>query len=262
MLMTGSRSFDRRWFLSAAAALPLCSCTSHIEQAQEHKESSQRGQLRQKPTVGSDPVESPQVEEPSLKAESSDDHFQSDSLSVLVNKHHPLEPIHYHPQDLVSFGPVLLRAEAAEHAQALFLEATRQGLSPTALSGYRSYEDQVNTYKHWVNTYGKEQADTASARPGYSEHQTGLALDIGSASGGCNLAVCFSQTPEAQWFARQAHRFGFILRFPYWKHEFTGYFYESWHFRYIGAAEAQRYYQSHADCLETFWGFGPAPTYL
>lgn len=258
-MMAKSRSFGRRWFLSAAATLSLCSCSSHAEQPQSRTEVSlpeaRGGKLAQESPITSDSTESPQ-------AEPSAHHFRADSLSVLVNKQHPLDPIHYHPHDLVPFGSVLLREEAAQNAHALFAAATREGLSPTTLSGYRSYDDQINTYEHWVNTYGKEQADTASARPGYSEHQTGLALDIGSAAGNCNLAVCFSQTPEAQWFARYAHRFGFILRFPYWKHELTGYFYESWHFRYIGVSEAERYYQSHAECLETFWGFGPAPAYL
>lgn len=142
----------------------------------------------------------------------------------------------------------------------LLEDALTHGVQLSLLSGFRSFETQQGTYSSWVSTYGQEKADTASARPGYSEHQTGLALDFGNGES-CDLQVCFADTLQAQWLAENAHRFGFILRFPWGEHEKTGYWYESWHFRYIGQEEAQRYMLQKASCLEDFWGFEPVPRY-
>lgn len=189
------------------------------------------------------------------------DHASPASIYVLVNKAHPLQPQDWAPKDLTSVGTVQVRAEVAQAAQKMLVAAAEAGVNITTLSGFRSYETQVGTYNNWVSTYGQEHADTASARPGYSEHQTGLAIDFG-AGGTCDLQVCFVDSPEAQWLAKNAHRFGFVLRFPYGEHETTGYWFESWHYRYIGESEAQRYQNAHAACLEEWWGFDPAPQYL
>lgn len=184
----------------------------------------------------------------------SPDFTSPDSLTVLVNKMHPLSPKTYAPVDLVPFGGVYLRQEAAQAAEEMFAAASVEGVGITALSGYRSYETQVGTYNSWVATYGQEQADVASARPGYSEHQTGLALDIGT-GGACDVQVCFKDTDAARWSAAHAHEYGFVLRYPWWQHETTGYWYESWHFRYVGRAEAAAFHSSGAPTLEDFWGF-------
>lgn len=189
------------------------------------------------------------------------DHHSPASISVLVNKAHPLQPQNWAPEDLTSVGTVQVRAEVAQATQKMLVAAAEAGVNITTLSGFRSYETQVETYNNWVSTYGQEHADTASARPGYSEHQTGLALDFGAGSA-CDLQVCFADSPEAQWLAKNAHRFGFILRFPYGEHETTGYWFESWHYRYIGESEAQRYQNADAASLEEWWGFEPAPQYL
>ncbi|MEX3610254.1 M15 family metallopeptidase [Rothia sp. LK2588] len=193
-------------------------------------------------------------------ADSPGDHVSPDSLQVLVNKRNPLSPRDYAPSDLQAFGSVQLRSAAAQAAQQMFDAARQAGLSLIALSGYRSYAEQVGTYQHWVNTYGKEQADVASARPGYSEHQTGFALDVGTGAG-CDLQVCFRETDAAQWLAEHCTRFGFVLRYPWQQHETTGYWFESWHFRFIGTDQADAYRKAKARSLEDFWGYPTAATY-
>lgn len=182
------------------------------------------------------------------------------SLSVIVNKKNPLKPSTYAPEDLQPIGGVYLRAEASQAAQRMFAAAAVAGAPMTALSGYRSYETQQGTYATWVAQYGIEQADVASARPGYSEHQTGLALDIGDGTG-CDLQPCFKDTAAAIWAAEHAHEYGFVIRYPWWEHETTGYWYEPWHLRYIGQEQAKTYKTSGAKTLEEFYGLPAAPAY-
>ena len=130
-----------------------------------------------------------------------DDIESASSITVLVNKHNPLSPLTYAPEDLQPLGSVMLRAEAAQAAHRMFTDASVAGAPMVALSGYRSYETQQGTYASWAAQYGTDQADVASARPGYSEHQTGLALDIGT-GGACDLQPCFKDTAAALWAER------------------------------------------------------------
>ena len=183
-----------------------------------------------------------------------------DSSTVLVHKTHPMEPIDWAPQDLETVGSVQLRADAAAAARRMIEAASRDGVSLTPISGYRSHQTQETTYRQWVSTYGQERADVASARPGYSEHQTGLAVDFGG-SGACDLQPCFRDTPAARWLEEHGGEYGFILRFPWQQQETTGYWYESWHLRWIGQEQAQRYRDSGATNYEEFVGAGPAPSY-
>ena len=112
-------------------------------------------------------------------------------------------------------------------------------------SGYRSYGYQANLYSNYVANDGKEAADRYSARPGHSEHQTGLAMDICIEG---NSATCvndgFSTTAEAKWLSENAYKYGFILRYPEGKEDKTGYKYESWHFRYVGKVLAEKLYNN------------------
>lgn len=188
------------------------------------------------------------------------DTTSASSLSVIVNKKNPLNPVTYAPNDLQAIGSVYLRAEVSQAAQQMFAAAAADGAPMFALSGYRSYETQQGTYASWVGQYGVEQADVASARPGYSEHQTGLALDIGN-GGGCDLQPCFRDTAAATWAAEHAHEYGFLVRYPWMEHETTGYWYESWHLRYIGKEQARAYKESGARTLEEFYGLPAAPSY-
>ena len=92
----------------------------------------------------------------------------------------------------------------------------------TLASGYRSYATQTATYDGYVSARGQAAADTASARPGYSEHQTGWAFDIGDGGGACSFQPCFAEQPAAVWAKANAHRFGFVVRYPWMLHPITG----------------------------------------
>lgn len=155
----------------------------------------------------------------------------------------------------------MLNPITARAAEALFAAATAAGAGMTLASGYRSYADQERTYGSLVAAEGPGAADVASARPGYSEHQTGWALDIGAASGACAFQPCFADTPAAQWAAAHAHEYGFIVRYPWMQQETTGYYYESWHLRFIGVEAAVDMVRKGIPTLEAYFGLPPAPTY-
>lgn len=126
----------------------------------------------------------------------------------------------------------------ASQFQKLSNAAAEQGLSLYIGSGFRSYSDQNYIYNNYVSVDGKEKADTYSARPGHSEHQTGLAID-------CNtIDDAFGETKEAEFIAEHAHEFGFIIRYPKGKESITGYKYEPWHLRYLGTETATKVYES------------------
>ena len=112
------------------------------------------------------------------------------------------------------------------------------GLNIWIQSGYRSYNLQESLYNKYVNRDGKLAADTYSARPGYSEHQTGLAFDLNS------ISDDFQYTSEGKWVNENAWRYGFILRYPKSKESITGYKYESWHLRYVGKDLASKLYNN------------------
>lgn len=155
---------------------------------------------------------------------------------VLVNKSRPLNPRQFAPSDLVSWsgtGHVLRRQVAGALGQ-LFAGARAAGYSLEVVSGYRSYASQSALYNSYVQMYGQAYADQISAKPGYSEHQTGLAADIGNAGGACGLTDCFGATPGGRWVAANAHRYGFIVRYPQGYSGITGYTYEPWHLRFVG----------------------------
>ena len=106
--------------------------------------------------------------------------------------------------------------------------ASTLGLNLSLISGFRSYELQNSVYNNYVSWYGQASADTFSARPGHSEHQTGLAFDIGK------LENSFGETASGKWLAENCHLYGFIIRYPKGKQNITGYKYEPWHVRYLG----------------------------
>lgn len=124
-----------------------------------------------------------------------------------------------------------------EYFKKLTEDAKKEGLDIYLGSGYRSYKDQVLVYNSYVETDGKEKADTYSARPGYSEHQTGLVIDVNT------INDAFGETKEAAWLAEHAHEYGFIIRYPKGKENITGYKYEPWHIRYVGSKVATDIYE-------------------
>lgn len=194
----------------------------------------------------------------------------ANSPLVLVNKQRPLVPANYSPSDLVtptvlsgSGEPVLLRAEAADATERLFAAAAGQGIRITVKSSYRSYETQVSVYNGYVAGKGEAAADSTSARPGFSEHQTGLALDIGDADAGtaCDFNSCFEDAAAAQWVAAHGSEFGFLVRYLPGDESVTGYLAEPWHLRYVGVAVAQDMKALGISSYEKYLGVPDAPGY-
>lgn len=192
------------------------------------------------------------------------------SIWVVVNKKHPLNPIDYVPADLRMPNVPLrvpgnesmqLRAVSATALEQLFAGAKADGLSLMVSSGYRSYVYQTNLYGGYVKSDGQAQADQESARPGYSEHQTGLAVDIEPAARDCELEQCFATTPEGKWLDANAYKYGFIHRYTPDKVSITGYESEPWHFRYVGQALAGQMQSTGITTLEEFFGISGGQSY-
>lgn len=189
---------------------------------------------------------------------------------VVVNKHRPLSPAGYVPADLVpprvrlatSGESALLNSTTAGAAEKMFAAAAAAGVVITLASGYRSFNTQISTYNRWVNAEGQAAADTASARPGYSEHQTGWSFDIGDGSGRDSFTPAFANQPAAGWVKANAHLFGFVVRYPWMLHEITGYYYEPWHLRYVGVEAAGDMHTRGIATLEEYFGLEAAPAYL
>ncbi len=189
------------------------------------------------------------------------------SIWVVVDKLRPLNPVDYTPTDLVTV-PVpyanapTLRAEASQAIVTMFDAITADtGLRLQSQSAYRSYNTQVSVYAGNVARFGQERADLVSARPGFSEHQTGLVMDISSVPAVCSLEVCFAGTPEGRWLAENAWRYGFLMRYPEGRTEITGYSFEPWHYRYIGTELAAEMHDRGILTLEELFGLPPAPDY-
>ena len=146
-----------------------------------------------------------------------------------------------------TFNPGGLHPDAKAAFDRMKADAAAEGLTLKIVSGYRSYRQQTNTYANFSKRDGQALADTYSARPGHSEHQTGLAMDINS------VYKRFANTPEGIWLAANCVKYGFILRYPEGKEHITGYMYEPWHIRYVGTDVAKAVSESGL-CLEEFLG--------
>ncbi len=155
---------------------------------------------------------------------------------LIVNKKYGI------PADFGGYNP-----EASGALEELQLGASQAGYSIPLISGWRSYDYQVELYNSYVATDGQEAADRYSARPGFSEHQTGLCFDIGS------IDDYYGETVEGQWLAAHAHEYGFIIRYPQGKEHITGYMYEPWHVRYVGKDVAADIYNQQIT-LEEYLG--------
>lgn len=172
---------------------------------------------------------------------------------VLVNKYNYLKE-DFIPENLQSInsnyalGNMKLVSYAKEAFEKLSHAAKQEKLNIIAMSTYRSYNYQVNLYNRYVENDGKEAADTYSGRPGHSEHQTGLAVDVFN---DIETYTNFEKTKEFDWMQEHAHEYGFILRFPKDKEKETGYQYESWHYRYVGK-EIAKYIKDHNISFEEY----------
>jgi zinc D-Ala-D-Ala carboxypeptidase len=174
--------------------------------------------------------------------------------TILVNKYNYLTE-DYVPENLqtvdkkYSSKTLQLVDYAKEAFEELSEAAAKENYTVLAMSSYRSYQYQYNLYNRYVSTDGVEAADTYSARPGYSEHQTGLAVDVYN---GKIDFTNFEKTKEYNWMQDNAYKFGFILRFPKDKVLETGYQYESWHYRYVGK-EIAKYIHDNNLCFEEYY---------
>lgn len=185
--------------------------------------------------------------------------YNTDSLLVVANKKNAL-PDGYEPDDLrvvntLNTNNWKMREEAATALETMFAAASEDGITLVACSGYRSQAYQVTLYNSYVSKYGRDEADTISSRPGYSDHQTGLAMDIGDHDQATVFSSAMENTPEGQWLYEHAHEYGFILRYPKGKDDITGYTFEPWHYRYIGVEDATNLYNISPDyTLEEYLG--------
>ena len=229
--------------------------------------------------VSETPSVTPSAEEPRASEESDDApdaaaefdrsaHSIDDPMSIWVvsNKQRALQPVDFAPTDLVTPEGVEnefaqpLRAPAARAVEALVGAAAGDGIDVRIISAYRDYATQVALYDGYVARDGQEAADTYSARPGHSEHQTGLAVDFDD-HGACYLAACFGETPAGLWLAEHAAEHGFVVRYPEGAQEVTGFVAEPWHFRYVGPELALRMQDQGIATLEEFFELPSAPGY-
>src|SRR5690625_331119 len=167
---------------------------------------------------------------------------------VLVNKEHAL-PDDFTPDDLVipnvrfpfteDLPKKQMRKVAADALEEMFDAADDKGLELFAQSGFRSFDRQEEIFAANVEKNGEEAANKYSARPGESEHQSGLTMDVTSADVGFDLIIDFGETPEGKWSEKHASDYGFIIRYPEGKEDITKYQYEPWHLRYVGEKAAK-----------------------
>lgn len=160
----------------------------------------------------------------------------NNEYAILVNKYHNL-PDKYAPNDIVEvgnqygYGQNKIRKEVLESFKNMFNQAAKDNVKLIINSGYRDYNYQKELYDEYKNKKGEEYADGYAARPNFSEHQTGLALDIITYGA---TGTTFDSTDAFKWLEKNADKYGFILRYPKDKEDITGYSYESWHWRYVG----------------------------
>lgn len=188
------------------------------------------------------------------------------SITVVVNKQRPMNPAQWQPDDLVQPQGIdnvwgqPLRVEAARALETMYAAASDAGLPFTITSAYRSYDDQAYIYDGLVAEGGVEYADRDTARPGHSEHQTGLTVDLYGEEG-CQLQACFGETATGIWLRDNAYQFGFILRYHEGEEATVGYIYEPWHFRYVGTDVSMAMHEQGIINLEDFFGLPAAPNY-
>ena len=173
-------------------------------------------------------------------------HQDPTDVLILVNKQNkaPTVPVTLVKPDVTPTKPsvaenIYMRPEAARALEALFAGAAEDGITLYATSGFRSYSTQKAIFDRKAAERGEQTANRSVAKPGYSEHQTGLAMDIeGETTLGTGLTAAFGESPEGIWVAEHCYEYGFIIRYPKDKTSITGYIYEPWHIRYVGVEAA------------------------
>lgn len=186
---------------------------------------------------------------------------KANSLWVVANKQRPLSPITYKPALGYFKGVAVAKVTATALTQMAAGMAKDKAGTLLLNSGYRSYDTQKIVHARQVANLGLKAGEALAARPGYSEHQTGLAADVSASGQGCVIQVCFAKTKAGKWLAANAWQYGFILRYPNGQTKVTGYQFEPWHFRYVGVQLATEMKSQNITVLENFWQLPAAPSY-
>ncbi len=177
-----------------------------------------------------------------------------DNILVLVNKNNKLPAI-YVPADLVeipnnmAYNGKKVRKEVLENFKHLFEDALKEDYKIVIVSAYRDYDYQKKLFEGYVHDKGVKYALKCSAKPGHSEHQTGLSIDVMGSNNDYNL---FAESKEFEWMKNNAYKYGFILRYPEYKENITGFKYEPWHYRYVGKEVAKYIYENKLSLEEYF----------
>jgi len=215
------------------------------------------------PVTTRTPTATPSPTEPGFDA-SARSVDEAGSLWVVVNKARPIDPLRYVPGDLVRLDvpgtSATMRKAAAKALAHMYDAASKAGARFLVSTAHRSYAIQDGIYRTYVAQKGRAYADRLSARAGYSEHQTGLAVDIYDPTG-CRLTVCYANTKSGRWVAEHAAEYGFVIRYPDGKEQVTGYRFEPWHLRYVGTALAGELRARGIATLEEFFALPAAPDY-
>lgn len=224
-----------------------------IDKNSDDKESIEEEWLEVIPTDEMDISEIKDIQ-PEIKQDSSSEWWRypdtiyttkrdGDDLLVLVNKEYKL-PSTYTPSDLVKASNSGIRRGENYYLRNILIsdlkdmvnDAKSESIDLSIVSGYRSYQTQINTYNYWLDKNSKnvEYVDTFSARPGHSQHQLGTAIDFSSREIGDILGDSFSNTKASKWLIENAYKYGFVISYPKGFENITGYKFESWHYRYVG----------------------------
>ena len=169
-------------------------------------------------------------------------------ILTIVNKYNYVSR-DYVPNNLIEINNLKINKEAYESYLIMKSDLEKEGLNIRIISAYRSYEYQENLYNNYLKYETKSLVDTYSARPGYSEHHTGLAIDVDNTKLDFNK---FYLTKEFLWMQENSYKYGFILRYPKDKENITGYTYEPWHYRYVGK-EVAKYIKKHNSTYEEYY---------
>ena len=178
-------------------------------------------------------------------------------IKVLVNKLNRLDK-NYVPNDLEKISleysnqDKYLKHIARINFEKLSRDAKKEGYNIIAVSAYRDYNYQKNLFDSYVKEKGLNYTLKCSAKPGHSEHQTGLSIDVEGSNHDYNL---FERTKEFDWIYHNAHKYGFILRYPKGKEYITGFKYEPWHYRYVGKDIATIIYFENITLEEYYFKF-------
>ncbi|MMZ48613.1 D-alanyl-D-alanine carboxypeptidase [compost metagenome] len=240
--------------LLAAALVLFAGCSNEKTTSPENKSDSSNT-----PTASSN--SSDDSNDVAKKDEAAQAITDPHNVAVMVNKQFSL-PENYEPTDLVypnvrfTFKEKIekrkMRKEAAEALEKMFAGAEKDGVYLAGVSAYRSHKTQTAVFNRYVKKDGEEKAKTYSAVPGHSEHETGLAIDVSGSDGRCAAEDCFAGTKEAEWLAKHAPEYGFIIRYPEGKESITGYKYEPWHIRYVGTDIAKNIAERNITLEEYF----------